>query len=137
MAVAMAVVEEEATVAEVVATLQGTTIDDLLPLPETMMTDEVATLAATPPGEMTTDGTNLEGMTEGKSVLPGETTTETGALLDEMIESDTTVLPQVSPVAGLRKYVVALNFVGMELRDSTATSSSKYLVRMDAAKVRM
>jgi hypothetical protein len=106
--VATAVVEAEVTHPE-------TTTDDLLPLPETMMIDEGVTLVATLPGEMTTEGMSLEGMTEGKNVLPGETMTETGAHLDEMTESDMTVLRQASLVEGLRKY--SGGSLGIVLRD--------------------
>lgn len=102
-------------VAEAEVTHPETTTDDLLPLPETMMIDEGVTLVATLPGEMTTEGMSLEGMTEGKNVLPGETMTETGAHLDGMTESDMIVLRQASLVEGLRKY--SGGSLGIVLRD--------------------
>lgn len=118
----VAVVVEATAVAEVVTeeaevvedTLLGTLTDDPLPPRETTTTDEVVATKAMSLDETTTEGTSLEGMshegknpegmtTEGMTDLPGETMTETGVLV-ETTESDTIVLLQPKPVAGLRKY---------------------------------
>jgi hypothetical protein len=109
--VAMAVAVVVATAEEVVVMVEaGTTIDDLLPL-ETTTDEAVMSLVATLLDETTIEGTSLEGMTTDEMTdPPGETMTETGALLEGMTEKgtmiDRTELLLPKAVEDLRKYAL-------------------------------